>query len=163
MMLGSLRVTPAFVAAFGVLLVTIISLFTLPYVGMADNGDYYRIIYSNGLYFDLSDYDSRYFGYFVKQFGIFQYYNENSTMVVSSQSLFIKLALFLNKLFFSKEVFDIRFQAVIYTLLYVAAIYLLIEAITLKMSLKRGDAGCGSGGVHLRGYGIYGLFQFFLR
>lgn len=138
MMLGSLRVTPAFVAAFGVLLVTIISLFTLPYVGMADNGDYYRIIYSNGLYFDLSDYDSRYFGYFVKQFGIFQYYNENSTMVVSSQSLFIKLALFLNKLFFSKEVFDIRFQAVIYTLLYVAAIYLLIEAITLKMSLKRG-------------------------
>ncbi|NQX46366.1 hypothetical protein HQN87_13575 [Paenibacillus tritici] len=136
--LAGFRVTPAFVAAFGVLLVTVISLFTLPYIGMADNGDFYRIIYSNGLYFDLPDYDSRYFGYFVKQFGIFQYYNENSSMVVSSQSLFIKLAIFINKLFFSKEVFDIRFQAGIYTLLYVTAIYLLIEAVTFKMSFKRG-------------------------
>lgn len=136
--LAGIRITPAFAAAFGVLLVTVIALFTAPYVGMADNGDFYRIIYSNGLYFNLPDYDSQYFGYFVKQFGIFQYFNENSTMVVSSQSLFIKLALHLNQLLFSKEVFDIRFQAAIYTVLYVAAVYLLVEAITLKMSPKRG-------------------------
>lgn len=120
--LASLRITPAFAAAFGVLLVTVIALFTAPYVGMADNGDFFRIIYSNGLYFNLPDYDSQYFGYFIKQFGIYQYYNENSSMLVSSQSLFIKLALFVNKLVFSKEVFDIRFQAAIYTLLYVAAV-----------------------------------------
>ncbi|WP_340026356.1 hypothetical protein MHI24_14830 [Paenibacillus sp. FSL K6-1096] len=138
--LAGIRITPAFAAAFGVLLVTVIALFTAPYVGMADNGDFYRIIYSNGLYFNLPDYDSQYFGYFVKQFGIFQYFNENSTMVVSSQSLFIKLALHLNQLLFSKEVFDIRFQAAIYTVLYVAAVYLLVEAITLKMSPKRGMA-----------------------
>ncbi|AIQ32939.1 membrane protein [Paenibacillus sp. FSL P4-0081] len=136
--LASLRITPAFAAAFGVLLVTVIALFTAPYVGMADNGDFFRIIYSNGLYFNLPDYDSQYFGYFIKQFGIYQYYNENSSMLVSSQSLFIKLALFVNKLVFSKEVFDIRFQAAIYTLLYVAAVYLLIEAVTFKMSRKRG-------------------------
>lgn len=137
-MLASLRITPAFAAAFGVLLITVIALFTAPYVGMADNGDFFRIIYSNGLYFNLPDYDSQYFGYFVKQFGIYQYYNENSSMLVSSQSLFIKLALLVNKLIFSKEVFDIRFQAAIYTLLYVAAVYLLIEAVTFKMSRKRG-------------------------
>jgi hypothetical protein len=137
-MLASLRITPAFAAAFGVLLITVIALFTAPYVGMADNGDYFRIIYSNGLYFNIPDYDSQYFGYFVKQFGIYQYYNENSSMLATSQSLFIKLALFVNKLVFSREVFDIRFQAAIYTLLYTVSVYLLIEAITFKMSRKRG-------------------------
>ncbi|OKP83094.1 hypothetical protein A3842_01065 [Paenibacillus sp. P3E] len=138
MVLTGLRVSPALVAAFGVLLVTVIALFTAPYVGMADNGDFFRIIYSNGLYFNLPDYDSRYFGYFVKQFGIYQYYNENSSMLVSSQSLFIKLSLVINKLVFSKEVFDIRFQAGIYTILYVTGVYLLIEAVTCKMSRTRG-------------------------
>ncbi|WP_019914777.1 glycan biosynthesis hexose transferase WsfD [Paenibacillus sp. HW567] len=137
-MLTGLRLTPASAAALGVLLITVFTLFTAPYVGMADNGDFFRIIYSNGLYFNLPDYDSRYFGYFVKQFGIYQYYNENSSMLVSSQSLFIKLAVVVNKLVFSKEVFDIRFQAAIYVVLYVAAVYLLIEAVTYKMSRKRG-------------------------
>lgn len=137
-MLTGLRVSPASVTALGVLLITVFTLFTAPYVGMADNGDFFRIIYSNGLYFNLPDYDSRYFGYFVKQFGIYQYYNENSSMLVSSQSLFIKLAIVVNKLVFSKEVFDIRFQAAIYMILYVAAVYLLIEAVTYTMSRKRG-------------------------
>lgn len=136
--LANLSVSPAFLAAFGVLLITIIALFTAPYVGVADNGDFFRSIYSNGLYFNLPDYDSQYFGYFVKQYGIFQYFNENGAMLFSSQSLFIKLAIGLNKLFFSSEVFDIRFQAAIYTILYVIAIYLLIEAITWKMSRKQG-------------------------
>lgn len=136
--LTSLPLSPAFIAAFGVLLITVIALFTAPYVGMADNGDYFRSIYSNGLYFNLPDYESKYFGYFVKQYGIFQYFNENGATLFSSQSLFIKLAIGLNKLFFSSEVFDIRFQAAIYTTLYVTAIYLLIKAITWGMSRKQG-------------------------
>lgn len=135
---AGLRISPACAAAFGVLMITVIALFTAPYVGMADNGDFFRIIYSNGLYFNLPDYDSRYFGYFVRQYGIYQYFNENSSMLQSSQSLFIKLAIALNKLIFSKAVFDIRFQAAIYVVLYVTAVYLLIEAVTCRMSRKRG-------------------------
>ncbi|WP_342563519.1 hypothetical protein NST84_29295 [Paenibacillus sp. FSL R7-0345] len=137
-MLAGFRSTPAFVAAFGVLLITVIALFTAPYIGMADNGDFFRNIYSNGLYFSQPDYDSQYFGYFVKQFGIYQYYNENGATLDSSQSLFIKLAIGLNKLLFSSTVFDIRFQAAIYTLLYVGAVYLLVEAITCRMTRKQG-------------------------
>lgn len=136
--LANFSVSPAFVAALGVLLITVIALFTAPYIGMANNGDFFRSIYSNGLYFNLPDYDSQYFGYFVKQYGIFQYFNENGATISSSQSLFIKLAIGLNKLFFSSEVFDIRFQAVIYTILYVIAIYLLVEVITWGMTLKQG-------------------------
>ncbi|WP_042200227.1 membrane protein [Paenibacillus camerounensis] len=136
--LAGLRTSPAFLAAFGVLLITVIALFTAPYIGMADNGDYFRNIYSNGLYFSQPDYDSQYFGYFVKHFGIYQYFNENGATLDSSQSIFIKLAIGLNKLLFSSTVFDIRFQAAIYTLLYVLAVYLLVEAITCRMTRKQG-------------------------
>lgn len=136
--LGSRPVSPALISAAGVLIITFIALFTAPYIGMADNGDFFRNIYSNGIYFNQPDYDSKYFGYFIKHYGIFQYYNENGATLDSSQSLFIKLSLALNKLFYSSTVFDIRFQAAIYTVLYVAAIYLLIESITWKMNRKAG-------------------------
>ncbi|QSF44938.1 glycan biosynthesis hexose transferase WsfD [Paenibacillus tianjinensis] len=137
-MLAGFRASPAFIAAFGVLMITVVALFTAPYIGMADNGDFFRNIYSNGLYFSKPGYDSQYFGYFVKHFGIYQYYNENGATLDSSQSLFIKLAIGLNKLLFSSTVFDIRFQAAVYTILYVAAIYLLVEAITCRMTRKQG-------------------------
>lgn len=130
--------TPAFIAALGVLLVTIIALFTPPFIGMADNGDYFRILYSNGLYFHDPDYDSQYLGYFVKQYGILQYFNENGATIFSSQSIFIKIALQLNQWFYSIEIFDIRFQAAVYTVLYVIGIYLLVESLTWKLDRKRG-------------------------
>jgi len=132
------KLTPPLIAAIGVLLVTVAALFTSPYVGIADNGDFFRIIYSNGLYFNAPDYDGQYFGYFVKQYGIYQYFNENGAILDSSQSLFIKLSIALNKLLFSSQIFDIRFQAAIYTFLYVIAVYLLVAAITWKLPRKTG-------------------------
>jgi len=131
-------ITPATLTALGVLLITVITLFIPPFVGMADNGDFFRSIYSNGLYFNLPDYDTQYFGYFVRQYGIYQYFNENGATLDSSQSLFIKLAIVLNKWLFSSQIFDIRFQAAIYTVIYVAAVYLLMEAITWKLPRKQG-------------------------
>ncbi|MEV2696642.1 hypothetical protein ABNC92_05550 [Paenibacillus larvae] len=58
-------------AAAGVFLITAIALFVPPYIGMADNGDYFRVLYSNGLYFNAPDYDSQYLGYFVKEYEFF--------------------------------------------------------------------------------------------
>lgn len=130
--------SPAMLASIGVLFITVIALFVPPYIGMADNGDYYRIIYGNGLYFHNPDYDSQYFGYFNKQFGIFQYYNENPIDVFSSQSLFIQLSIVLNKLFYSDQLFDIRIQAAIYLLLYTVAVYLFVESLTWKTPKKYG-------------------------
>ncbi|UJF36088.1 glycan biosynthesis hexose transferase WsfD [Paenibacillus hexagrammi] len=130
--------TPAAAAAIGVLLITIIALFTSPFIGMADNGDYFRILYSNGIYFNDPDYTSKYLGYFVKDYGIYQYYNENGATLFSSQSMFIKAALFLNHLFHDSQTFDIRYQAAIYMVLYTAAVYLIVEAVTWKTSRKRG-------------------------
>ncbi|GAB6991096.1 glycan biosynthesis hexose transferase WsfD [Paenibacillus pini] len=137
MMFLSRYVSPAMLAASGILVITIIALFVPPYIGMADNGDYYRILYSNGGYFNTPDYLSHYFGYFIKEYGIFQYFNENKDMLFSSQSLFVKFSLWVNKLF-DQKVFDIRVQGAIFTALYTVAMYLLVESITWKAPRKYG-------------------------
>ncbi len=126
-------VSPAGFAAGTALLITFIALFTPPYIGMADNGDFFRVLYSNGLYFHLPDYDSQYLGYFVKEFGILQYYNENGAIFSSSQSLFIQLSLALNKLLISSTIFDVRVQSALLTLMFIAALYLLVESLTWKI------------------------------
>lgn len=129
--------SPALLAAAGVLIITVFALFVPPYIGMADNGDYFRILYGNGLYFNTPDYDSQYFGYFVKEYGIFQYFNENGEALFSSQSLFIHLALWINQMF-DHQVFDIRVQGAMLTVLYTIAVYLLVESITWKVPAKYG-------------------------
>ncbi|WP_407867267.1 hypothetical protein [Paenibacillus sp. P36] len=137
---GLLRVmTPAAAAAAGVLVITVLALFVYPYLGIADNGDFFRVLYSNGLYISDPTYDSQYLGFFVKTYGIFQYYNENQATIFSTQSSFVKAAIGLNQLFHpGTTTFDIRYQAALYLGLYTAAIYLLVEALTWKLSKLRG-------------------------
>jgi hypothetical protein len=130
--------SPASVAAIVVFLITVAALLFPPYIGMADNGDFFRVLYSNGLYFNDPNYNSEYLGHFVKNYGIYEYYNENGQTLFSSQSLFIKASIYLNLLFHDAHNYDIRFQAGLYIVLYTAAVYLLVEALTWKMTKKRG-------------------------
>ncbi|GKU76061.1 hypothetical protein [Paenibacillus sp. L3-i20] len=131
-------ISPAMLAASMLAVITCIALFVRPYIGMADNGDFFRIIYGNGLYFNEPDYYSQYFGHFVKQYGIFQYFNENAAALTSSQSLFIRLSMAINKLIYHPELFDIRIQGALYTALLIAAVYLLVESVTWKVRRKYG-------------------------
>ncbi|MFC4779210.1 hypothetical protein ACFO9Q_20655 [Paenibacillus sp. GCM10023252] len=130
--------TPSLAAAMGVFLITVVALFMPPYIGMADNGDYFRVLYSNGLSQITPDYGSQYLGYFIKQFGILHYYNEFEDGFFSSQSLFIQLALALNKVFYSSQLFDVRFQAAILLVLHTAAVYLFVESLTWRVPRKYG-------------------------
>lgn len=131
-------VSPAMLAAAAVGIVTAVALFIPPFIGMADNGDYFRIIYGNGLYFNAPDYTEQYFGYFVKQYGILQYFNENAAALTSSQSLFIKAAMALNKWLYHPHIFDIRVQGALYAAMLVGAVYLLVESVTWKVPRKFG-------------------------
>jgi len=130
-------VSPSLLATSLVLIITVYVLFVPPYIGMADNGDYFRILYSNGLYFNNPDYDSLYFGYFNKEFGIFQYFNENGAMYTSSQSLLIRVSIWVNQ-WFNQQVFDVRVQAVLLLVMYTGAVYMFVEALTWKMKRKYG-------------------------
>lgn len=129
---------PAEAAAAAVFLITCIALFVPPYIGMADNGDFFRVAYGNGLFYDLPDYDSRYLGYFVREYGIFQYHNESGSAVFSSQSLFIRAAIVLNQLLDHPHQFDIRYQAALYTVLYTGAVFMLVKSVTWKMPRTKG-------------------------
>lgn len=98
------------------IVVMIYVLFVKPIVGIADNGDFLRIMTSAGLdYLDPNlSYEDKYFGYFIREFkltslGIGGY--------ASTQVPLVIVATLLNRLFHSGHVFDMRFMAVVYGLL----------------------------------------------
>ncbi|WP_246163746.1 hypothetical protein [Weissella coleopterorum] len=98
--------------------------------GYADNGDFWRVIYQNGLYPSLKD-NSDTYKFVVQHYNIMQYYNEHPTIIHSSQNLFVQIAIWINKIFYSKTIFDIRFMGLVYFIPFCGAIYFLTEALTL--------------------------------
>ncbi|MHC1771094.1 MAG: hypothetical protein AB9907_05030 [Flexilinea sp.] len=129
---------PAFIAALLSLIIMSYVLLLSPLIGLADNGDFERIIYPNGIYHLDRNEDEQFFDYFISRYGIFQYYNENQEGITTTQSIFIKAALRLNSLFTTdKKIFDIRFLALIMIIYFAVAIFLLVNYVTHK---KNGPA-----------------------
>lgn len=124
------HVSPAWVAVLLTILIVFPYLFLNPIHGYADNGDFWRAIYPNGIYPFAAKDRTDYFNFVTPHYHIMQYFNENKMEVYSSQTLFIQVALFLNRLFYSKTIFDLRFLSGIYFLLFLGAIYLLTVALT---------------------------------
>lgn len=123
------HVSPAALAVILSALIVAYLLFIPPVNGYANNGDFDRAIYVNGLY-RLTGKPYYFFTYMVQKYGIMQYFNESSAALFSSQPLFIKAAIGLNMLAYSTKVFDIRFMGLIYYVLFLGGIYLLTEALT---------------------------------
>ncbi|MCM3749012.1 hypothetical protein M3223_16780 [Paenibacillus pasadenensis] len=117
----------AAVAVIAAALVIIGALFVKPYIGMGDNGDFYREIYNPGLYDLNNTYEDRHFNYFNREYGIREYPYDAGTTFISSLSLFIRGAIGLDFLFTGDNVFDLRFLAVMYMLLFLGAIYLTVR------------------------------------
>ena len=107
-----------------------------PYVGMEDNGDYARVIYGEGLY-DLPVYSAlKTNGFFIKEYGIMQYYNEYSSTVYSSQFLFIQPAIALDKLLTGNDgIFDLRFLAVVLMIYFLIVLYFLVDYLSGRLSV----------------------------
>lgn len=123
------HISPAAVATALAAIICAVILFIPPINGYADNGDFYRAMLSNGIY-RLPTKDNQYIGYVVTKFGILKYFNENNVAVFSSQALFVKVAVILNKLFYSHRYFDIRFLGIVYYVAFLPGIYLLTKALT---------------------------------
>lgn len=118
------------------LIVITLVLFVPPYVGMEDNGDFGRVSRVEGLYDLPENSEFTYNGYFVREYGIMQYYNEYSTSVHSSLALFVKPAVALDRLLTGNDsVFDIRFLAAIFTAYFLAILYFLMDYFTHRLSL----------------------------
>lgn len=128
--------SPALVAVILAAVISGILLFVTPIHGLADNGDFYRAMLSNGIY-RLPSPHNQYLNYVITKFGILQYFNENNVAVFSSQTLFIKLALGLNRIFYSRTIFDIRFLGAVYYVFYLGAIYLLTKSLVFPYKKVR--------------------------
>ncbi|GAB6169758.1 membrane protein [Clostridium carnis] len=118
------------------LLIGISTLFIKPIIGVADNGDYFRIISQNDLYHLPKDNDDIFLGYFNKEYGIYKYNNENEKTLISTQSFFIKVAVNIDKVITNDDIFDIRILAAIYLIIYCIGIYLLIRVFTDDIKTK---------------------------
>lgn len=119
----------------------IMTLFLPPANGMADNGSYGPILRANGLY--EYDGDTTYFKHFVVHYPLMQYYNPNQYNILTLQNIVIQTAIILNKIFFSTKLFDIRFLAFIYCILYLFGMLILMTAITKKLSTKKSYIAVG--------------------
>lgn len=117
-------------------LIVTIFLFAPPAMGMVDTGEYSTLLQSNGLREIPGNTD--YYKYFVTQYPIIQYFNPEQGKFFSITNLPIQLAILLNKLFYSTKIFDIRFLAFVYELLFLGGFYLLLRGLVRNLSLKKG-------------------------
>ncbi|WP_297631723.1 hypothetical protein [uncultured Clostridium sp.] len=105
-------------------------LFVKPIVGMANNGDFFRIMVSNNLYYlrQGPDHQPIYFNYFQPTYGVSNFYNGNPKMIVSTQSLLIKPAMFLERIITGNtSTFDLRYLAFILLCFQLLATYFIMK------------------------------------
>lgn len=105
-------------------------LFVKPIVGMANNGDFFRTMVSNNLYYlrETPDHQPMYFKYFEPIYGVSNFYNGNQKMIVSTQSLLIKPAMLLDKLITgNNQTFDLRYLAFILLCFQLLATYFIMK------------------------------------
>lgn len=119
---------PRVVAAVVAFLIMTIAIVFLP-VGVANNGELDRIMLENNLY-SLQNEEDNYFSYFVKEYGVSQYYNDyiDQTASFSTQKPLISAAVALDRVFTGDDgVFDIRFFGFLQVLLCTLAVFLFVD------------------------------------
>ena len=119
---------PHVVAVLILVLISGFALFVSPLIGLADNGDYGRIMLPNGLRHERQRDLNDYFGYFNCWYDKLQYYNEVKADK-STHSVIIKIAMGLDDLFTHDKKFDIRFLAIINLAVLALGIYWIVEVV----------------------------------
>lgn len=120
---------PRAIAALVAFFIMMVAIIFIP-VGVANNGELDRIMLENNLYALQTEDADNYFSYFIKDFGVSQYYNDyiDQTGSFSTQKIFISVAVAMDRLFTGNDgVFDVRFLGFLQVLLCTFAIYLFVD------------------------------------
>ncbi|MBN1038545.1 hypothetical protein DVW12_07435 [Clostridium botulinum] len=120
-------------ASFLVLIIGSLTLFIHPIIGMADNGDFYRVINKSGAYHLNKNSNDIFLGYFIKDYGIYKYNNDYANILISTQSIFVKLAIFLDSFFTKDYVLDIRFMSIMFLIIEAIGVYFFIKSLINKV------------------------------
>ncbi|MGZ9583912.1 glycan biosynthesis hexose transferase WsfD [Paenibacillus marinisediminis] len=122
------RIVPAISILTGVMILSVILLLP-PYIGMADNGDFARILSSGGISVlnDSFSYEEKYFGYAYSQYE----YAPFGIDYASSQAIVIFTAGLLARLW-NRNLFDMHVLGTIYSFLLLLVLYLFVGAVGRK-------------------------------
>jgi len=123
------KYTPSLIglgAAFVSALLMIMMLFVPLYLGMSDDGSFARVANPVGIYHQEDTDENLYFNYYVKEY-LSLAPNETSVESISSHRLLINLAKGIDTFFTHDNLFDVRFLAMLYVLLFLPAIALLVK------------------------------------
>nr|WP_261772095.1 hypothetical protein [Clostridium sp. DSM 1985] len=104
---------------------------------MADNGDFYRVINKSGAYHLNKNSNEIFLGYFIKDYGIYKYNNDYANLLISTQSIFVKLAIFFDRIFTKDYVLDIRFMSVMFLIIEAMGVYFFIKALINKLDSSK--------------------------
>ncbi|TCO69365.1 glycan biosynthesis hexose transferase WsfD [Marinisporobacter balticus] len=130
---------PSVIAVILLILISGYALFLEPLIGLADNGDFYRIMAPNDLKHEESRNKNDYFGYFNHKYDKLQYYNELKGNIKSTHSIFIKIAMKVDDLVTHDKKFDIRFHGLLCLMVLALAVYWMVEIVekmTESMKVK---------------------------
>lgn len=120
-------------------LIMVYALILPPVIGLADNGDFYRAMDGMGIYKLDRFQEDQYLNYAGTKFGVYKYYNENGSRLISSQQIFIGAALLLDRIVTGEDqLFDIRFLGILLIVYACISIYLLLDYVTYGRSVKEG-------------------------
>lgn len=112
----------ALIVCGAIVLLSAIMLFIPPYLGYSDDGSFAAVLQDTGLArVDESDYET-YFNYYERQYKIEESAYKPSTTPLA-QRLLVSAAIRLDTLFTRDRLFDLRWLALLYLLLYAAALY----------------------------------------
>lgn len=127
---------PSIFAVLILILISGFALFIPPLIGLADNGDFERIIIPNGLRHEQQWNKNDFFGYFNHKYDRLQYYNPAKENIKSSQSLIVKFAMVLDNFFTKDKKFDTRFLALISLVVLALSIYWFVEVVEKMVANK---------------------------
>lgn len=126
--------SPRIAALTGTVLVAVIAvliLFIQPIVGMADDGSLNDVLLGTGLGYRPDDFARPVGAYFVRLYVHSTYQPQG----ISAHRLLIRGAIWLDDLFTHDNLFDIRFLALLYLILYLPAVYLVLRGVAARVKV----------------------------
>jgi hypothetical protein len=124
-----------FVAIMFVLIILTFILMVKPIIGVADNGDFSRIMSSTGLGYSAENGEGRFFSFINRLYSINEVSPKVQEFYISTEIILVKAAIFLNKLVTNDKTFDIRFLSLIYLTLFIFSIYIILKCSRQKPAL----------------------------
>lgn len=151
-----LKVLPEYLALGACIFILFYILMLRPIIGVADNGDFPRIMGSTGLQYLTPDYGERYFGFVNRQYRIGLAIPMGGGYF-STEIFMVGFAVLLSQAVWSTGIFDIRYLSLLYCIILAGAIFMIIK----YNSRRPGAAGWVLAGLLVFVFGDIGYISYF--